>query len=278
MKPFFLLRLQRAWRYIEPVIISVFNFFPKLINLSLFRALSKILHVRSVAAVGDYGTFHGSPLDLGVFGLYLMTGTYSSKLINLILECFEERKGGTFIDIGANIGFMTIPVAGAGIKCISLEPDPDNFCFLKQNVDEAGVMEKVTLHNFAAYDRSTELPFERSDWNHGDHRIRKMDGGSIGLFGEQHRQVISVKAVALDELLSIDDLPKPIVIKIDTEGAEVNVFRGGQKIISKSDLIIFEFCPYMIRRLGEDEGALIEFAQMHFNSGCILGNITKATK
>ena len=275
MKPFFLLRLQKAWHFLEPLVTSAIKCFPKLINLVLFRVLAKVFRVRSIAVDGDQGMFFGSPLDLGVFGRYLMRGTYSPDITGLILKTFEGKNGGTFVDIGANIGLITVPVARAGIDCISFEPDPENFEFLKRNVEAAGVAAKVTLYNLAIYDREAQLSFEKSDWNFGDHRIRNVDQPAEGIFGEQHRRVIAVDATTLDGKLAVGSLKKPIVIKIDTEGAEVNVFRGGKNFLAQSDLIIFEYCPYLIRRLGENEGALIEFAERNFKYGLILSDDTE---
>ncbi len=259
----------------EPFITTVMKGLPNLFNLVLFRALAKVFHIRSVAVDGEYGIFHGSPMDLGVMGQYLMTQKYSTKMVNYILKSFDGKEGGTFIDIGANIGFTSIPMAKAGITCIAFEPDPVNFGFLQKNLHESGVADKVTLYNTALYDRSCQVRFELSDWNHGDHRIRIGDGNIYGVVGEKHRKVITVNAEKLDDMISVDDLQRPIVIKIDTEGAEVNVFRGGKNVISRADLVIFEYSPYVIRRLDADEAELGRFAEKHFKSGFALGKHNK---
>lgn len=272
MRPFFLLRLQRAWHFLEPLITSAIKLSPKLINLVLLRALAKVFRVRSVDVDGDQGTFVGNPLDLGVFGRYLMKGTYSPEITDLILKAYAGKNGGTFVDIGANIGLITVPVAKAGIDCLSFEPDPENFAFLRRNVEAAGVADRVTLYNMAVYDREGRLSFEKSDWNFGDHRIRNVERPADGIFGEQHRQVIDVGAITLDGKVAVSGVKRPIVVKIDTEGAEVNVFRGGKNFLAQSDLVIFEYCPYLIRKMGENEGALTEFAEKHFEYGLVLGD------
>jgi FkbM family methyltransferase len=248
---------------------------PNLFNLILFRALAKVFSIRSVAVDGDYGTFYGSPMDMGVLGQYLMTQKYAPKIVNYILDTFDGKEGGTFIDIGANIGFTMVPVAKAGITCIAFEPDPGNFGYLQRNVQESGVAGKVTLYNTALYDRSCQLLFEISDWNHGDHRIRKDERNIDGVIGEKHRKVITVNAEKLDDMISSDALQRPIVIKIDTEGAEVNIFRGGEDVISRADLVIFEYCPYMMRRLDADDAEQGRFAEKHFKSGFALGKHNK---
>ena len=267
--------LQKKWHSAEPFITTVIKRTPMLINLVLFRALAKVFGIRSIAVDGDYGTFHGSPMDLGVLGQYLTKRTYAPNMMNYILKSFDGEQGGTFIDIGANIGFTTVPVARAGITCIAFEPDPRNFGFLQRNVQESGVADKVTLYNTALYDRSCQLHFEISDWNHGDHRIRKSEDAPDGVIGEKRRKVITVNAETLDSMVSVDDLQRPIGIKIDTEGAEVNIFRGGENVISKADFVIFEYYPYMMRRLDVDEAELGRFAETYFKSGFALGKHNK---
>lgn len=269
-KPTAFLRLQRAWFSLDPFITGIFRCLPKLLNAIAFRSLARVFGVHSVAVDGDRGTIFGSPLDLGVFGEYLRTRTYAPKLVNFILGFFRERGQGTFIDVGANIGLVTVPMARAGMTCIAFEPDPDNFRFLERNIRESGAAERVTAHNVALFDRATELRFERSGWNFGDHRVRNPAGSGSGIVGEQHRSVIAVVAKRLDDLVSPAALKKPVVIKMDTEGSEVNIFRGGRAAISAADLVIFEFSPYVIRRLGEDENELIRFAEEHFRTGFVL--------
>jgi len=267
--------LQTKWHSMEPFITTVMKGLPNLFKLVLFRALAKIFHIRSVTVDGEYGIFHGSPMDLGVMGQYLLTQKYSTKMVSYILKSFDGKEGGTFIDIGANIGFTTIPMAKAGITCIAFEPDPLNFDFLQRNVHESGVADKVTLYNTAVYDCSRQLRFELSDWNHGDHRIRTSEDAIDGITGEKRRKVITVNAETLDSMVSVDDLQRPIGIKIDTEGAEVNIFRGGENVISNADFVIFEYCPYMMRRLDVDEAELGRFAEKYFKSGFALGKHNK---
>ncbi len=66
---------------------------------------------------------------------------------------------------------------------------------------------------------------------------------------------------------------KAIVFKVDTQGAEVKIFKGGSKTLSQAKAGVLEFCPYHIKRLGGDEAFLIDFLEKHFSHGvCILPN------
>ena len=64
-------------------------------------------------ADGDLGPFEGSGDDQVVFGHYLREGTWAPSLVSLITERLLPADGGTFIDVGANIGFHTLTLAHA---------------------------------------------------------------------------------------------------------------------------------------------------------------------
>src|SRR5882762_4083900 len=71
-------------------------------------------------------------------------------------------------------------------------------------------------------------------------------------------------AVPLDDLhLGIKG---PLVIKIDTQGAEPFVFSGGKETLSKADLIVVEWSPYHMARLGGESQSPLRT----INSGFIL--------
>ena len=86
----------------------------------LFRALAKAHKVDSVTVDGKFGKILGSPLDVAIFGEYLTTQNFSPQIITFILSVFHGNNNkGTFIDIGAHVGLMSIPVAKSGeIECV----------------------------------------------------------------------------------------------------------------------------------------------------------------
>jgi FkbM family methyltransferase len=71
--------------------------------------------------------------------------TYDDKVINEICGLLPE--GGRFLDVGANIGFFSIPVAMAWkekhCNALAFEPVPSNFKMLKQNIAINGLEDVV---------------------------------------------------------------------------------------------------------------------------------------
>jgi len=267
MRPTLRLLLQRAWHAIEPAADWLIRCLPNSVKLIMFRGLVKALRVRAVSVEGSYGRFQGDPLDLGVLSEYMLTGSYSPELIKFLLDWFQRFGAGTMIDVGANIGLTALPVAMSGVECVCFEPDLNNFNLLKANTEQHGLAKLVKLFNVAIFDSSCEVSFEISDWNHGDHRVRLVD--SKGAFGEQHRVVTKVAARQLDGMVDVENIRRPLFVKIDTQGGEARALKGGETVVSSADLLSLEFCPYLLRRAGEHENTLIDFVEKHFVAGYI---------
>jgi FkbM family methyltransferase len=266
MRPTLRLLLQRIWHAMEPAVDWVMHRLPGMLKLVIFRSLVKALRVRTVTVEGAYGRIQGDPLDLGVLSEYMLTGSYSPELIRFLLDWFKYFGRGTMIDVGANIGLTTVPLAMSGVKCICFEPDLNNFNALRANTEQRG-LSNVELFNMAVFDTNGEVSFEISDWNHGDHRVRVVD--TKGAFGEQHRAVKAITARRLDDMVDATKVPRPLFVKIDTQGGEAHVLMGGNSIVSSADLLSLEFCPYLVRRAGQHEDLLIDFVEKHFVAGYI---------
>ena len=54
----------------------------------------------------------------------------------------------------------------------------------------------------------------------------------------------------MDRVLGSSKLTSPVVLKIDAQGAEVHVLKGAEGLYSKIDVIIIEYWPYGLLRLG----------------------------
>lgn len=189
--------------------------------------------------------------DQAVIRSYLMDSTWSDDILQLILRALPD--GGTFIDVGANIGLISVPVARREtIKVISFEPDAINFALLRANAAHEGV--KIDAVNSALSDRNGEARFTKSAYNSGDHRLSDL--------GET-----TIRTLRLDDCCIA---PGPLAIKIDTQGAEPLVVRGGAAMLGRADLIVMEFWPWGIRRMGLDPEELVSALSAMPRSAAIL--------
>jgi FkbM family methyltransferase len=148
------------------------------------------------------------------------------------------------LDIGANIGYITIIAAravGPEGTVLALEPAPDNFALLCANLDAAGVTNVLALQ-IAASDFTGETRLWLSDSNKGDHRT------SLAHTWEQSTQVACAR---VDDLLCTN---APVdFIKLDIQGAEHRAIRGMARLLARCNpQLLAEFWPLGIREAGDD--------------------------
>lgn len=234
-------------RYILPALMQADRAY--VLSTCLSRSV-----IESVVVHGRQGIFEGSARDVSVILKYALEGEWSPRTVKRIADRLSVT-GGTYIDIGANIGLTAIPVALAGAAVIAFEPVPLNVSYLTRNIALNGVSDRIVVHNCAVLDGSRTVEFELSAENHGDHRLRN----SLGMekMGENTWSTIQVHGRALDDLLKPDTLTAPLIIKMDTQGSEPIVIAGGKRTFALAEMIICEFSPYQMARMGSDVSRIL---------------------
>jgi len=136
------------------------------------------------------------------------------------------RPEDTFVDIGANIGSYTILAsAEVGAKSFSFEPIPQTFQNLVNNISINQIGEKVNCYNIGLGSEKKVLKFTNNlDTVNHITQSNEQDG-------------IDVQVDRLDDI--IKDIV-PTLIKIDVEGYETEVIKGGLKSILNSQVVIIE--------------------------------------
>ncbi len=175
------------------------------------------------------------------------------------------RAGEIAYDIGANLGLHTALLSQAvgptGRVC-AFEPNRQLIPPLTQTVASLG---NATLFPFALSDRQGESILFIPN-NHVMGSLADYTGDAQ--LAEWRKQIGLTKAEPVKcELSSIDYLiankavPPPDFIKCDVEGAELNVFRGGQIALDRIDapIILFEAREECARGFGLEKTSAIEF-------------------
>lgn len=134
------------------------------------------------------------------------------------------REMDLFVDVGANIGSYTVLASGAvGARSIAIEPVPSTFASLRRNIVLNGIDTRVHCWQGGMADRQGVLRFT-SGFDTVNHVVTE---------GEATESV-EVPVSTLDDLLGGD---APAVIKIDVEGYERSVLRGGRKTLADSKVL-----------------------------------------
>lgn len=223
---------------------------------SRFRLLSRLAqqaHVVALRVDGEYGVMQSAAGDSHILFRYSDEHRFADRTNKLVAEFFGDDSG-SYIDIGANIGMTVVPIArNPLVRCFAFEPEPTNFANLLANIATNCPHGNVIAEQIALFSRRDRLLLELASENLGDHRVHTTD--AIGQFAEHERPLIEVEACPLDEAVS--ELPLPLAIKIDTQGAEPFVFAGGRKVIGRAGLLISEFWPYGMSRTGGDVAEML---------------------
>jgi FkbM family methyltransferase len=165
--------------------------------------------------------------------------------------------GGVAIDVGANIGAQTLPMArraGDAGRVIAIEPTAAAVQALRRNVALNPQLTK-TISVYAAAlvapgesvsrEYYSSWPVTHADQPHAIHRgVLKSAEGSA--------------AFTLDELVTREGLSRLDVVKIDVDGREVRVLRGaGHTLATLRPSFVLELAPYALEECGDSLDSLI---------------------
>ena len=136
---------------------------------------------------------------------------------------------------GANIGVSCIWLLAnnPGATLIAFEPAPDNFAFLKHNLEH---IEGVCLHQEAIGDHAGTVDLHLA--THGAvHSIVDVDVGN---------ETVAVPMVTLRDRLDSHSINHVDLLKLDVEGSELDVIRGLGDRLDNVDTIVGEVHEHLI--------------------------------
>lgn len=172
----------------------------------------------------------------------LISGDYEPEVLALLWH--RLHPGDTALDIGANVGVFTLPLAtrvGPSGKVIAVEASPPVFQYLDRNVRENQLTNVLPLHAAAADQPGEVSFFEAPAHSFGMSGLGNLAGSTT------HR----VSARTVDEIVSAAGCERVAAMKVDVEGFEVLVFKGARGLIERRELnfIVFEFLDWAEERV-----------------------------
>lgn len=147
---------------------------------------------------------------------------------------FIPQQGWTVFDVGANIGVFTVLQAMQGAKVYSFEPNPEPYSRLSRNVTANKLSACVRLFSTALGDEQ------------GMGSLHVIGGGTTGgvvrpVEAAEAAPGVLVPIATLDEIVSTLPVSSIDLLKIDAEGAEVAILRGGERTLSSVQRIMVEY-------------------------------------
>jgi len=205
------------------------------------------------------------------YGWMLFSGPYIGKCFDLYGQYSESEvammraflsEGSTAIDVGANIGDLTVPLAqivGKSGRVYAVESHPGNFNVLCANLALNDVANTKPINAFIA--TSSEVDTSSAVW------------GATAYTGDVWRP----QFLTLDSL----DISACDLIKIDVDGKELEVLKSGEMQIERFRPVLYfendvknssiELISYVMDKLGYD---LYWHAAPIFDPNNFFGNST----
>jgi FkbM family methyltransferase len=187
-----------------------------------------------------------------VSDLIAFTGVWENDLTRRLLKL--ARKGGTMIDIGANLGYFSLLWAAgrASNRCIAIEAAPRIVEILLENIRQNSMADRIYVVPRAAAAKPEKLlfdlgPEDQCGW-----------GGIAAVKGQRQ---IEVEAVRVDEVVEVD---KPIaLLKVDVEGADAWALMGCDRLLRSRlvEEIWFEQNKPRMKLLGIQANAAQEYLE-----------------
>jgi len=150
-----------------------------------------------------------------------------------------EKKFKSIIDIGANIGQFAKKAKWLfpDAKLYSFEPIPFVYEELKNNFKDDC---NFRAFNCALGDEEGETSFYLNGFSDSSSMLKMTDVHKDNFPITFNEQSINVEIKKLDNVMSVNQIEKPYLVKLDVQGYEEKVIRGGENIISNADFIITE--------------------------------------
>jgi FkbM family methyltransferase len=203
---------------------AIVKFYRILFARALFNGLNKLIYRCSLSGLG----------------ILNYESDKESGEVNFLKNFLKDRLGGVVIDVGANVGDYSKLVLdiNKSVTVYAFEPHPKTFAKLSDairtnnfhpiNAAVSNVDGFLSLYDYEAKEGSSHASLYKEV-------IKNI----------HHSKAVEykVRACCLDEFVKSKNIQKIDLLKIDTEGNELNVLRGMSEFIrsEKIEVIHFEF-------------------------------------
>lgn len=192
----------------------------------------------------------------------------SNPMTQHFLLPFLVRKEDTVLDIGANTGQFTIPLAhlvGPGGRVHSFEPITATFNELKESVEREKLSERVKLCKFALGDSTQEVSFTIPKERPTEATLVPHDAQKWTDYGKEPENYIheTCQVVLLDDYVRENGIENISFLKCDVEGGELRVMQGAKSILAGANppIIMVEIYEGWTKSFGYEPRDLIRFLE-----------------
>lgn len=213
----------------------------------------------------------GEPFYVGNKTLYYAPGTRPIKFkyinstditvrndVKQMKYFIDNIKPGDFVlDIGGHVGQYAVLFAALVSetgKVVTFEPDNTAKKILYENLRKNNFTDRVSVEDIALSDANGTHSFFSRGGDSMSSLVRSGLGSNALLSDVQEYSITTMK---LDDYLSTRGMGFPDWIKLDTEGAEINILKGAQEVLRSKAIIACELHPYAWEEFGTNYSDLL---------------------
>ena len=157
--------------------------------------------------------------------LFFTSFVESEETVDLYLSLSKLNAGNIVIDIGAYCGLTALAFAervGLSGHIYAFEPDPENFQALQTNVNKYSI-NNVTLENAAVWKTNGFIALQAEG----------TISSAIQVLAARENATVNVKSINLSDYIIKNNINKLDLIKIDVEGAELEILSSSRDVLEK---------------------------------------------
>jgi len=209
---------------------------------------------KDVVVDTGYGLFHCRKKSMD---LHIVSGSYESKVVKLFEKLAKENI--LIVDVGANIGKYSIlsRITNHYANVFAIEPETKNYDILVKNI-KLNNLDFIHTKKIALGSKKGKLKLYISSKNVGGHSLNyKLVAATPE---KDYNSFEEVEVNTLDNLFKDVEID---ILKIDTEGFELEVLKGAKKLLTNKRIknIIIELNDNETRELLESYGYSLELIQ-----------------
>jgi FkbM family methyltransferase len=185
---------------------------------------------------------------------------YEKSVVHWFSRIVDATPDPVIYDVGANYGYFSLRFAHCARAVYAFEPVARTFEVLEHNVQDNG-LRNVRAFRLGLAQQTGEMRIHvySSSGNNSLYRRKLPPGHSLKLIGTE-----TVRVVRLDEIVDREALLPPSVVKIDVEGAELDVLRGGASTFrTHRPFVLLEFGETASRDAGYSGEDLLRELEGH---------------
>lgn len=151
----------------------------------------------------------------------------------------ESLPVNTLIDVGASMGdfISQMKTAKQDLIVYAFEPIPSVY---NQLAERFRSDPNCTCYNFAIGDQDGTVQFHVNDYTYSSSILPMTSAHKDEFPYTKNVSVINCEARRLDSLLNVSNLQKPLFIKIDVQGYEMQVINGSKDLLLGADYVLIE--------------------------------------